>query len=58
MKVSNIKITKEPIKPENIPLLPVTSDVQHIKICESLVEIQCFRHEWSSIMYENTTKTQ
>ena len=27
-------------------------------ICESLVEIQQFRHEWYSIMYENTQETQ
>ena len=31
--------------------------IRHI-ICESLVEIQQFRHRWSSIMYENTRKAQ
>ena len=27
-------------------------------ICESLVEKQPFRHEWSSIIYKNTPKMQ
>ena len=64
-KVSNIEISKEPIKPENFPLLVVTSDMstyQHMcndyihTFCKSLVEIKHFRYEWPSIIYENTQK--
>ena len=52
--VSNIEISKETIIPaENPLLLVVTSD---IPTYQNMVEIQQFKHKWSSKMYKNTKK--
>ena len=61
-----MKIPKKPINQKDFHNFQLHLACWHTKmftlirytICESLMKIQQFRHEWSSKMYENTQKMQ